>query len=247
MRKKTFQGQQFRPRISKQEYEHILSRRNEKVKENRVLVIFDLHAPFIKYGYLDFCKSIYQKYNCNQVVFIGDIIDNHFTSFHDIDPDGHGAGRELQLAKEQIMEFYEVFPKAKVCIGNHEIIVNRKAFNSGISSNWIKSIDEVLDVKGWDFSEEHIIDDVLYTHGTGRKARQRCMNEFISVVQGHYHSETYYETYYNGEKMNFALQGGCGVDRKSYAMAYGRNFKKPQINVAVVMDNGRWALIEHIK
>jgi hypothetical protein len=47
--------------------------------------------------------------------------------------------------------------------------------------------------------------------------------------------------------MNFALQGGCGVDRKSYAMAYGRNFKKPQINVAVVMDNGRWALIEHIK
>jgi hypothetical protein len=76
MRKKSFQGQQFRPRISKQEYEHILSRRNERVKENRVMVIFDLHAPFIKYGYLDFCKSIYQKYNCNQVVLIGDIIDN---------------------------------------------------------------------------------------------------------------------------------------------------------------------------
>ena len=41
------------------------------------------------------------------------------------------------------------------------------------------------------------------------------------------------------------LQIGCGIDRRSYAAAYGKHFKKPQLNCGVVLDNGRWALIEH--
>lgn len=126
-------------------------------------------------------------------------------------------------------------------------IPDRKRFTAGLSASWIKSISEVLDVPGWQFAEDWLIDGVLYTHGIGRKAKQRCIQEFTSVVQGHYHSESYYETFVSEEKLLFALQIGCGVDRRSYAMAYGKHFKKPQINVGVVMDSGRWGLIEHMK
>ena len=66
---------------------------DEKGKKivNNILVVGDLHEPFTRKGYLEFCKSIYYKYNCNEVVFIGDIIDNHYSSFHDTDPDGRSA------------------------------------------------------------------------------------------------------------------------------------------------------------
>lgn len=211
------------------------------------LVIGDLHAPFVKTGYLEFCKEVYKKYNCSQVVFIGDCIDSHFSSYHEVDPDGMGAGEELQKAKEIIAKFHDEFPNAKICLGNHDVLANRKAFTAGLSSSWLRSIGDVLDVPGWQFAEDWLIDGVLYTHGTGRKARQRCMQEFTSVVQGHYHSDTYYETFVSEEKLLFAMQIGCGVDRKSYAMAYGKHFKKPQINVGVVMDNGRWGIVEHMK
>ena len=212
-----------------------------------VLVIGDLHAPFTKTGYLEFCKEIYVKYRCSNVVLIGDCIDAHFSSFHLTDPDGMGAGEELRKAKEIIQQFYDAFPDAKVCLGNHDQIPDRQRFSAGLSASWMRPISEVLETPGWQFAEDWLIDGVLYTHGTGRKARQRCMQEFTSVVQGHYHSDTYYETFVSEEKLLFAMQIGCGVDRKSYAMAYGKHFKKPQINVGVVMDNGRWGLVEHQK
>lgn len=211
-----------------------------------VLVIGDLHAPFVKHEYLNFCKRIYSKYNCSQVIFIGDLLDNHFSSYHETNPDGMGAGEELSDAEKIINDFHEAFPVARVCIGNHDSIPNRKAFSSGVSSRWVKSIGDVLKVPGWEFAEEWTIDGVLYTHGIARKARQRSQREYVSVVQGHYHSETYYETFVSENRLIFAMQIGCGLDRRSYAAYYGRHFNKPQINVGVVMDSGRWGLIEHM-
>ena len=66
-----------------------------------VLVIGDLHLPFTLKGYLEHCIETYYKHNCNEVVFIGDIIDNHASSYHETDPDGHSAGQELKLAIQQ--------------------------------------------------------------------------------------------------------------------------------------------------
>ena len=60
--------------------------------ESRVLVIGDLHEPFCLDEYLDHCIETYEKHNCNQVVFIGDVIDNHYSSYHESDPDGMGGG-----------------------------------------------------------------------------------------------------------------------------------------------------------
>lgn len=230
--------------MSVSEYEGYLEYKRER---DNVLVIGDLHAPFIKEGYLDFCKRMYIKHRCNEVVFIGDICDMHYSSYHEHDPDGHGAAEELSRAKVQIAEFYDAFPKAKVCIGNHDLIPNRKAFSGGLSKHWIRDISEVLETPNWEYAEDFVINGVLYTHGTGRKAKQRCQQEFISVVQGHYHSESYVETFVSEKDLLFAMQVGCGVDRKTYAMAYAKHFKKPQINVGVVLESGRYGIIEPMK
>ena len=75
----------FRPRLkgnTKAAYDNFTK------KERRILVIGDIHAPFTLEGYLEFCQDVYARYNLNQVVFIGDILDNHYSSYHETDPSG---------------------------------------------------------------------------------------------------------------------------------------------------------------
>lgn len=225
-----------------------LKRKGVKAPKSRnTFVIFDLHAPFIKDGYLEFCQEIYKKYNCSEVVCTGDVADFHFSSYHETDPDGYSAGQELDKVIEQLSKFYEAFPIMKVCLGNHDAIIQRKMATGALSKRWMKPLSEVLQVPNWTFAEEWVIDGVKYIHGLGMKIRPRVMSEMCSCVQGHYHAETEYVTFVNEKQMMFGMQGGCGVDRKSYAMAYGKHFRKPQLNCGVIMDNGRWGILEHLR
>ena len=99
---------EFRPRLTEEENNIILKHRTEN-KEN-ILVIGDIHAPFAHRDYLQFCKDTYVKYNCNKVVFIGDIIDNNFSSYHETDANGMGGLEELELAIERIQDWFKAFP-----------------------------------------------------------------------------------------------------------------------------------------
>jgi len=59
-------------------------------KAGNILVIPDLHCPFMHKNAISFLKRVKEVYKPTRVIFLGDIIDNHFSSFHDTDPDGHG-------------------------------------------------------------------------------------------------------------------------------------------------------------
>ncbi len=234
-----------RMRLKDHEVEMINNLRNNDF--NNVLVVGDLHSPFIRKGYLEHCLKIREQYQCNEVVFIGDVVDNHYSSYHDADPDGFGAGEELDRAISHLQEWHQHFPKAKVCIGNHDAIICRKAFSSGISNRWIKDYDDVLGTPGWDFQNQHEIDGVIYTHGTGssgKGATKRVREWQCSIVQGHIHTEAYVDWYCNKEYRLFAMQIGCGVDDRSYAMAYARNFtKKYIVSCGVVLNNGTLPIV----
>ena len=153
-------------------------------KERRILVVGDLHEPFCLDGYLAFCQDTYAKWNCNQVIFIGDIIDNHYSSYHESDPNGMGGGDELDLAIKKVAKWSKAFPKADVLIGNHDRIIMRKAFSSAIPKEWIKSYNEVLGTK-WNWVERIVYDDVQYVHGEGGQSSTKCKNDMMSTVQGH--------------------------------------------------------------
>ena len=199
---------------------------------NKVLIIGDIHEPFAKEGYLEHCKQVYKRFNCNKVVFIGDIIDSHYSSFHSTDPDGMSAIEELNVSIKKLAKWHKAFPKATVIIGNHDRIVARKALAHGISSKWIKEFKDVLQVPTWDFVTDKVIDEVYYVHGEGATAFMKAKNQFRSVVAGHTHTKCYIE-YINNV---FGMQVGCGVDKDAYSMAYARNFAPPQIACGVVLE-----------
>ena len=223
--------------INKAEQE-MLQKKRGKDKDRRILIIGDLHEPFCLDGYLEFCKETYKRYDCNQVVFIGDVIDNHYSSYHESDADGMSGGQELELAIEKISKWYEAFPKADVIIGNHDRIIMRKAQSSQVPRKWIKEYKDVLDTPKWNFVESVTYDDVLYIHGEGGTARSRMRKDLNSVVQGHLHTQFYCD-YLVGKNFSiFGMQVGCGIDNKSYAMAYAKNYGKPAIGCGVVLENG---------
>jgi len=210
----------------------------ENGNPDNILVIGDLHAPFTLPKYLKFCREQQEIYDCGTVVFIGDIIDNHYSSYHESDPDGYGAGEELDRATDMIKDWYRTFPVATVIIGNHDRLVYRKAFTAGVSKRWIREYKDVLDTPNWSFVENVELFGINFNHGEGGTAKNRMKTELQSQVQGHLHTQLYVEYAVGANFIVFGMQVSCGVDIKSYAMAYGKNYKKSAIGCGVVLNKG---------
>jgi metallophosphoesterase superfamily enzyme len=225
-----------RPRLNWGLTKHIESLKD---KGNRVLVIGDLHEPFCLDGYLEFCIEQKERFNCNEIVFIGDVIDNHYSSYHETDADGMGGAEELDQAIKKLSKWRDAFPKATVIIGNHDRMVMRKAQTSAVPTRWIKSYKEVLEVPDWEFTDRRVIDDVQYIHGEAGTARTKAKADMMSTVQGHLHTQAYTEWIVGQKFKIFGVQVGCGIDHESYAMAYAKRGKKPAISCAVILDEGK--------
>ena len=213
----------------------------QKIRANdirNVLVIGDLHEPFCLDEYLDWCKEQYDLFQCNQVILIGDIIDNHYSSYHETSADGMGGADELELSIKRIARWYKVFPDATVIIGNHDRMIMRKSQTSAIPSKWIKSYQEVLEVPNWIFTERYEQDNVQYIHGEGGQAYNKCRADLMNTVQGHMHNLAGCQHFVGRKYRVFGLQVGCGIDFSSYAMAYAKYGKKPAIGCGVVLENG---------
>ena len=173
-------------------------------------------------------------------MIIGDCLDNHFSSFHEVNIDADYTGKEeLEIAIKKLSRWYKAFPVATVIIGNHDRIIMRKAQTSAIPSKWIKSYKEVLEVPKWNFVERYVKDGVQYIHGEGGTARTKCRADMMNTVQGHLHTQAYCEHYVGQNFRVFGMQVGCGIDHESYAMAYAKHGKKPAIGCAVVLKNGK--------
>lgn len=213
--------------------------------DGNVLVVGDLHSPFIKEGYLDFCKAVQKKHKCKEVIFIGDIIDSHYSSFHTQDPDGYSAGDELSRAIDQLKDWYSAFPIASVIFGNHDLIISRKMMDAGLSSRWMQKMSDVLEIPNWIFMDHKVKNNILYVHGHGAgHAVVRAKRDLTSIVAGHFHSKAYVEYIVGLNFRIFGMQVGCGVDDTAYSMAYGKNSPKSAISCGVVLDNGRQAIVE---
>ena len=215
--------------------------KNTVKEKSNVLIIGDIHEPFCLDSYIDFCKEQYIEFNCDKVVFIGDVIDNHFSSFHNTDPDGFGAGEELERAIFKISKWVKEFPNATVIIGNHDRLAYRKAFAGGVSKKWIREYNDVLNAPGWEFTERIEIDDVVYVHGEAGTARTKAKDTGKSRVQGHLHSQAYCEFINNRV---FAMQVGSGINDKAYAFGYAKDGKESIISCGIVLEGKQPFLIK---
>ena len=80
-----------------------------------------------------------------------------------------------------------------------------------------------------------VYDDVLYEHGEGGQAQMKAKNNMMSSVCGHTHTEAYVKWFVGKRFRVFGMQTACGIDIKSYATAYAKNFKRQALGVGVVL------------
>lgn len=207
----------------------------------KVLAIGDIHEPVSHPGYLAFCQDLYKKHKCDSVVFIGDVVDWHAVSFHVHHPEAPGPKDEYLLALEGVARWHKVFPKAKICIGNHDERLLRLAETVNIPASFLRDYGEIWKTPKWAWGVEHTIDDVYYFHGTGMGGLHPSFNAMqkmlMSVVMGHIHSAGGVKWRANPSRRIFGMDTGCGIDDKAVAFAYGRHQRVRSIlSAGVVLD-----------
>jgi len=216
---------------------------NELTDMGTVLVVGDQHTPFEHTEYLEFCRDQYDAYNCSTVIMIGDIIDNHSISYHEHDPNGMAPSDELDTAIGHLQDWYDTFPEAYICMGNHDLLIERKARTNGLPKRLFKSFGEIIAApSGWKFNYSWQIDGVKYMHGTGGGGQNahtiRALKNRQSTVLGHFHSNLSVKYLASHHDLIFGMAVGCGIDIESYAMEYGKDFvDRPVLGCGIVVSS----------
>lgn len=212
---------------------------DNKFNKDNVLVIADMHLPHTHKDYLEFCKEQQIKYDCGTVVFIGDLADFHYTSYHPIEPGAYGCDTEYEKMLHELKKWQQAFPVAKITYGNHDLYPIKKAKLNGMSVQMLKTWNQLFDApKTWVFNEKFIINNVLYKHGK-QDAMKHMLLSRMSLVQGHLHSQQYVQWSQSEINRLFAMQVGCGIDDKVYAFNYNKEMaKRPILGCGVVLNKG---------
>ena len=206
-------------------------------------VFSDVHIPFAHPNYLVFLKDTFAEWGVEQIVCLGDLIDNHAISRFQSEPCADGAYTELSKARRMVKELTETFPEVKMCRGNHDDIAYRQAATLGIGAEFIKPFRDIYGLPmSWSLEDEYVIDGVLYTHGTGRGGKHATYNiavdERMSVCSGHTHTGGGVNYIANKQETIFALNTGCLVDYGAYAFEYSRNAKhRPTLGCGIVLSS----------
>lgn len=207
--------------------------------KSRVLAISDMHHPFCHQDTLEFLKAVRDEWECNEFVCLGDEADFHAFSRYPMDPDGLGAGKELQAAIDALTPFYIEFPNMKVCESNHTVRPMKKMWESGLPAAFLPTYAKMMNAPdGWQWAHYWMIDGVRYHHGDAGRSGQFAPAAYMKVfkhsnVHGHLHSTAC--VMYEGDL--FGINAGCLIDRHAYAFKYAKNVAMPiSLGCAVVID-----------
>lgn len=212
------------------------------MSKNTILCIGDLHAPYMHPDAVAFLSQVKKRFKPKKVIFMGDEVDAHATSYHEHDPDLASAGDELKRAIKQLQPLYKLFPEAVVLESNHGSLVYRKALTAGLPSAVLKGYREILDApKKWIWKYDHIestkLGSIYFHHGKSSSHKKLSQNMAMSAMQGHFHNEFYVSYWSSPKALYWDSNSGCLVDHKSRAFAYGKsNLQKPILGCIVIVE-----------
>jgi predicted phosphodiesterase len=228
-------------------------------KNQRVLVISDMHIPYGHPDTLLFLTAIKESFKPDRIICIGDELDYHAISFHAHDPDILSPSDELKLATQKIGYLYNLFPIVDALESNHGSLVYRKGKFAGLPRTVFKSYHDVLQApKEWRWHLDLTIElsngqQCYFHHGMSSQVAKLTRNKSMNAVQGHYHSKFEITYWGNSKGLYWGMNVGCLIDDKSLAFAYNKNtLERPIIGTGMIIDghprlipmvlgtNGRW-------
>ena len=207
------------------------------------LIISDTHFPHHHPDTFKFLKAIVYAYDIKGVKSVGDLIDNHNSSFHEIEYGTMSPKEEFQEAYNCIQKLSKLFPKMDVVLGNHDIMTYRKAKTAGIPEDHIRGYNDLYNVKwNWmdkDFFKVDKYTDCLMTHSIGANTLSNARNHSHSSIQGHHHGKFGIEYFGDTNMLRWSMSVGCLIDASHPAFNYGSKatLNRPIIGCGGIIDN----------
>lgn len=204
---------------------------------DNILVIWDAHMPATVDWYLEFCREQQERFNCWKVVYIWDIVDFNSISYHEKIPEILNPKWEVDSARTMLKDWYYTFPTATVLLGNHDLLPYRQARTSWLLREFIKSPHAIFEApESYSFENEITINNVLYTHWTNWNAFKKCVNEWMSLVQWHLHTQSWVIYHRSRNWQIFWCQVGTWIDFEQTNFDYAKTTaKKAILSCAVIL------------
>lgn len=197
----------------------------------RILVLPDIHAPWVDWTALKQVKKWHDTHKPDLVIQLGDLTDQKIWSRWQADTDDVSPCQEFLETEETLGKIHKWFPKMIILRGNHDERVKSRAIESGIPSRMFKDVDEVFNYKGWTWwsrTERLRVNtpkgEVLFMHGDemGGTPVQKSRLLGVSVVTGHTHKVTLGYTQTDKHHI-FGMDMGCLMDINSKAARYAQS------------------------
>ncbi len=209
-----------------------------------VLCISDLQCPAEHRDALDFVKHVDKTFFFPDakrfVINLGDEVDQHTLGKWPANPNGKSGSDELNEARLRLSYWFDAFPKTFVCTSNHTYRAWKKAFLSGIPSEFMKSVGEVYGAPiGWVWKDKWIHDGVTFEHGENVSGPTAALNAAIqnqmNTVIGHQHSHGGVIHRAAEAGIIWGMNTGCLIDVDQYNFDYGKNLRiKPTLGCGVI-------------
>lgn len=222
------------------------------------IIISDLHIPYQHPDAFRFLEEVQYQYDIKEAYNVGDVVDNHFPSFHEVEYGCLSGKEEFELAKVMCQELAEMFPAMKISIGNHDEMPTRKAKVAGIPEDCIVNYNKRYGVN-WDWAHKHYFkvdpyNKALMTHTISTSTLNNAKQYSHCSIQGHHHSVFGLEFFSDHETLRWAMTVGCLINDKSPAFNYNKKqiLKRPILSCGAIIEerpilipmrlkrNGRW-------
>jgi hypothetical protein len=215
-----------------------------------VMIIPDLHEPYSHPDSHKFLKAVYDEYNPDIGICLGDEVDHHAISFHDSDSSLPSADAELDQAIIMLQEgLHRLFQKLYLLESNHGSLAFRKMKHHGLPIRMLKPLNELYETPLWEWHHDILLltnlGPIYICHGKAAAYGKLAKEMGCSAIQGHYHGKFEITWHRTATGSRFNCFSGCLVDEKSMAMAYGKNhLPKPILGCTIIDKNGIPKLIK---
>ena len=207
------------------------------------IIISDCHSPYHHRDTLAFLEAIKYEYDIEIAKNVGDIVDNHTASFHDIEYGCLSPKDEFLQARKFCQELAEIFPEMTISTGNHCIMTHRKAKMAGISLDHIKSYNEIYGVN-WDWVDHdwfkvNEFNHCMMVHAMSKTTLTNAKTHSHCSIQGHHHGTYGLEYFADKQVLRWSMTVGCLIDPDSPAFNYakGNTNNRPIIGCGAIVND----------
>lgn len=220
-------------------------RMSNKASGRRIMCVGDLQAPFHHPDALPFILAVAEKFHPDDVVLIGDELDQYFLSKFERDPDADNPRGEYERAIEFYRGFFSRFPKGRGVESNHvHGRIEKKRRLARFPKAYMRSFEEIICAPpGWVWKPTVEIDGIMFAHGHRHRKNISREVEYYSnhlgkptkIVFGHHHTEfgSCGDMLVNGEIV-WGAYSGCLINRDEPAFDYTIRF--PALGVLMIID-----------